>query len=148
MSISTILVVEDNILQQFALQALLAKFDYYAYMVSSGEEAIAALELETYSAILMDLHLPGMDGLECTRRIRQMELKSGKRTPVIALTASTNQCDIDAFPAAGMDGYISKPFDPEDLRKMLLRFVYDAAQPKLKTLRPLPLEDGDVELSA
>jgi CheY-like chemotaxis protein len=148
MTISVVLVVEDNKTEQYALKVLLNKFDYGTQLVSSGEEAILALDTAVYAAILMDLQLPGMDGLECTRRIRALQLQSGTRTPIIALTASNDRADLDRSLAAGMDDFLSKPFEPEDLRKVLLRCVYDAKQPNLKTLSPLSPEDDAVKLSA
>jgi CheY-like chemotaxis protein len=140
---SIILVVEDNETQQYVLKELLRRFDYEAHVVASGEQAITALGLAKYSAILMDINLPGIDGYECTRRIRLMELESGRRTPVIALTARADQSDHDAAKESGMDDWMNKPFEPEDLRKMLLRYVYDSAHPNLKTLKPFPSEELD-----
>jgi CheY-like chemotaxis protein len=137
---SIILVVEHNETEQFVLKELLRKFDYDSHMVATGEEAITALGLAQYSAILMNITLPGIDGYECTRRIRLMELKSGRRTPILALTARARQRDHDASKDAGTDDWMSKPFEPEDLRKMLLRYVYDPSNPNLKTLGPLSTE--------
>jgi len=100
-----------------------------------------------YAAILMDITLPGIDGYECTRRIRRMELESGRRTPIIALTARAAQSDHDAAKEAGMDDWMSKPFEPEDLRKSLLRWVYDPTHPNLKTLQPLPEDEAALDLA-
>ena len=83
-----ILVVEDNETEQYVLKQLLQKFDYDAHIVASGEEALTAMGLTKYGAVLMDISLPGIDGYECTKRIRRIELESGRRTPVIALTGS------------------------------------------------------------
>jgi CheY-like chemotaxis protein len=141
MSTPIILVVEDNPTQQYVLQQLLKKFDYDAQVVSSGEEAITAIGVSNYAAILMDVTLPGINGFECTKCIRRLELASGRRIPVIAVTARAERKDQEDCMASGMDAYISKPFDPEQLRKVLLRYVYDPAQPNLKTLRPLPPEE-------
>jgi CheY-like chemotaxis protein len=140
---SIILVVEDNSTEQYILKLLIQKFDYDVHVVASGEEALAALGLAKYAAILMDISLPGIDGYECTKRIRRMELESGRRTPVIALTARTENTAHDAAKKAGMDDFLSKPFEPEELRKTLLRYVYDPSQPNLKTLSPLPSADSE-----
>lgn len=136
-----VLLVEDNATEQYVLQQLIQKFDYDSQVVSSGEEALSALGITNYAAILMDITLPGIDGLECTRQIRRIELEMARRTPIIALTARAAQEDMDACLQAGVDDYISKPFDPEDLRKVLLRYVYIPSQPNLKTLRPLSTEE-------
>ncbi len=132
----TILVVEDNETEQYVLTQLLQNFDYNAHVVASGEQALTALGLTKYAAVLMDITLPGIDGYECTRRIRRIELESGRRTPIIALTARAEQSDHNAATESGMDDYMSKPFEPEDLRKMLLRYVYVPEHPNLKVLRP------------
>jgi len=144
MSAQIILVVEDNATEQYVLEQLLKKFDYDSQVVSSGEEALVALGVTNYAAILMDVTLPGIDGCECTRRIRRIELESGRRTPIVAITGMVEQKDQDMCFASGMDDYLSKPFDPEQLRKVLLRYVYDESQPNLKTLKPvLP---GEIEI--
>ena len=132
----TILVVEDNETEQYVLTQLLQTFDYNAHVVASGEQALTALGIAKYAAILMDITLPGIDGYECSKRIRRTELESGRRTPIIALTARVEQSDHDAAKEAGMDDWMSKPFEPEDLRKMLLRHVYVSENPNLKVLRP------------
>jgi len=134
---STILVVEDNETEQYLLRILLEKFDYNVEIISSGEKALEALSGgKRYAAVLMDITLPGIDGCECVRRMRQ--LKSSARTPVIALTSRSEPEDRKTALQSGMDDYLQKPFDPEELRKLLLRYVYDASKPNLKTLRPLP----------
>jgi CheY-like chemotaxis protein len=130
----TVLVIEDNETEQYVLRQLLERFDYNVDVVSSGEEAITALGLAKYAAVLMDITLPGMDGYECTKQIRRMELEIQRHTPIIALTARAQQSDHDACQEAGMDDYMSKPFEPEDLRKLLLRWVYDSNNPNLKVL--------------
>jgi CheY-like chemotaxis protein len=131
-----ILVVEDNQTEQYVLRLLLESFDYNVGGVVSGEEALNAFALGKYVAVLMDLTLPGMDGFECTRQIRRMELESGNRTPIIALTARAQQSDHAACLEADMDDYMSKPFDPEELRKMLIRHVYVPNRPNLKVMFP------------
>lgn len=130
----TILIVEDNPIEQRVLKELLLRFDYDSLVASSGEEALVVLGATRFAAVLMDLTLPGMDGFECTSKIRKIESEQGYRTPIIALTARSLQKDCDACLAAGMDAYMSKPFEPEELRKMLLRHVYLQERPNLKLL--------------
>jgi CheY-like chemotaxis protein len=133
-----ILVIEDNETEQYVLRQLLERYDYNVDVVCSGEEALSALGIAKYAAVLMDITLPGMDGYECTQQIRRMELEIGRHTPIIALTARAQQSDHDACDAAGMDDYLSKPFEPEELRKLLLRWVYDPTNPNLKVLPEYP----------
>jgi CheY-like chemotaxis protein len=137
----TVLIVEDNRTEQHALKALLEQFDYDADAVSSGEDAVNSMAVREYAAVLMDISLPGMDGYDCTKRIREIELERGLRTPIIALTARSEQEDRDAAIAADMDDYMSKPFDPEELRRVLLRWLYDPRNPNVKILSGNPEAD-------
>lgn len=143
----TILVVEDNPTEQFVLKQLIERFDYEAQIVSSGEEALASMETADFSAILLDLTLPGIDGLEFAKRIRQIEMSLLRRTPIIAITGRTQPSDRIACEIAGIDDYLSKPFNPEELRKMLLRHLYQPNKPNLKVLRRLAPEDVSKILS-
>jgi CheY-like chemotaxis protein len=129
----SILVVEDNITSQYILRQLLSKFGYRAQIASSAEEALASASFTRYDAILLDLMLPGMDGLECARRLREIDKMKDIYTPIIALTAMTDQKE--ACLDAGMDDYLTKPYDINDLRKMLLRWVYDPFHPNLTVLK-------------
>ena len=91
---------------------------------------------KTFAAILLDLTLPGMDGYECTKRIRELERGGKRRIPIIALTGRATASDRNACLAAGMNDYISKPFNHEELRRILLRWVYEPNRPNLKVLAP------------
>jgi CheY-like chemotaxis protein len=145
MPIPIVLVAEDDQADQYFLTLLLKKFDYDVQVVSSGEEAIAALAKNTYAAVLMDVTLPGIDRYEFAERVRLVELESGRQTPVIALIPNvdtSNHCEI--IPPALADS-MTKPFKPEELRKVLLRYVYDSKWPNLKTLKPLPPEESDID---
>jgi CheY-like chemotaxis protein len=139
----TILVIEDNQHDQFVLKHLLEKFGFLSEVHSNAEDALAALTKTKYAAVLLDLALPGIDGFACIKEIRQRELIASSRTPVIALTASVDDNVRTRSLKAGMDDFISKPFDPEQLRKVLLRHVYEPAHPNLKTLKPLSAEELD-----
>jgi len=132
---SIILVVEDKQADQFVLKALLSRFDYEGLFVSSAEEALQILESTPVAALLLDISLPGMSGYSCAREIRVRELKSNRRLPIIAVTASAEKEDRAACIQAGFDDYLAKPFDPEELRRILLRWTYSADKPNLKLLR-------------
>jgi CheY-like chemotaxis protein len=140
MATPTLLIIEDNQNEQYALAQLVQKFDYDTQAVSSGEDALVALSAGRFAAILMDLTLPQMDGFECAKRIREIEKLTQQHTPIIALTGRATAADRQACLAAGMDDYLSKPFDPEALRRILLRWLYQANRPNLKVLRPLEQE--------
>lgn len=128
----TLLIIEDNETQQYVLKELCEKFDYNVHIVSSGEEALNALACTQYTAILMDIALGGMDGFECTRLIREAESKTKKRTPIVAVTGHTE--DRHRCLCSGMDDYISKPFEIEEFRMMLLRNAYQPSRVNLKLL--------------
>ena len=124
----SILVAEDNEINALLARALLVKLCHRPTMAENGGAAIeswlaARAGGAPYDCVLMDLHMPGMDGLEATRRIRAMEAEhSDMRTPIVALTANVSAEDRDACLAAGMDGFLVKPLDRERLAATLARF--------------------------
>ncbi len=105
----TVLVVEDNQLNQRITENQLKKMGYKVEMVYSGEEALKALESKNYALILMDCQMPGMDGYEATKLIREREMTSGEHVPIIALTANAMVGDEEKCISVGMDDYLSKP---------------------------------------
>jgi CheY-like chemotaxis protein len=121
----SILVAEDNEINALLARALLVKLGHHPTMTASGDAAVdswlAARAADTpYDRVLMDLHMPGMDGLDATRRIRQIEAEAGAaRTPILALTANASADDRQACLEAGMDGFLVKPLDRERLAAAL-----------------------------
>jgi CheY-like chemotaxis protein len=94
-----------------------------AKVVSNGREAVAAAEKNTFDLIFMDCQMPEMDGYQATEIIRDMEQKLGRHTPIVAMTANAMSGDRDECLAAGMDDYISKPIDAEELRWLITRWI-------------------------
>jgi PAS domain S-box-containing protein len=129
----SILVAEDNEINALLARALLEKLGHRPTIAESGAAAIdcwltARAAGITFDRVLMDLHMPGMDGLEATRRIRAIEAEeSGARTPIVALTANASAEDRDSCLAAGMDGFLIKPFDREMLAAALALSTADTA---------------------
>ena len=115
-----LLVAEDNVVNRQLALALLRSLGYDADVVENGREALEALERERYDAILMDVQMPELDGLEATRRIRE-RFGSGDGPTIIAMTANAMEGDRDECLAAGMDDYVSKPIRPEELSRALER---------------------------
>jgi PAS domain S-box-containing protein len=121
----SVLVAEDNEINALLARALLEKFGHRPVVVESGGAAIAcwqaAHEAGTpFDRVLMDLHMPGMDGLEAARRIRAIETEEQwPRTPIVALTANASAEDRATCLAAGMDDFVVKPLDREHLAKAL-----------------------------
>ena len=104
-----ILLVEDDKVNQMVLNRMLLERGYRVDLASNGKEALLLHEQQKYDVILMDIHMPEMDGMEATRKIREREAFSGESTHIIALTAHVLEGDRERFLAIGMDGYISKP---------------------------------------
>jgi two-component system sensor histidine kinase/response regulator len=114
-----ILVVEDNAVNQLVAEGILATLGYDVDIVSNGVEALAAVDAGHYSAVLMDCHMPVMDGFEATRRIRVAEADGRRRLPIIAMTAGAMDEDRKRCLAAGMDAYITKPVSIKALEDVL-----------------------------
>ena len=109
-----VLVAEDNATNQLVVRSVLAKFNITPDMAGNGFEAIEAVKRATYDVILMDVHMPEMDGLDATRAIRAM-VGPKARIPIIALTANAFDSDVDRCRSAGMNAHLGKPFRREDL---------------------------------
>jgi CheY-like chemotaxis protein len=120
-----ILVVEDNSLNQVVAEGVVSGLGYEVHSVPNGAEAVGAVQANNYSAVLMDCHMPVMDGFTATREIRQRE--NGRRTPIIAMTAGALSEDRERCMAAGMDDYISKPVDKVALENALARWIRSGA---------------------
>jgi FOG: CheY-like receiver len=117
-------VAEDNPVNQKVAQAMLRKMGLRADVVANGQEAVNALQIIPYDLVLMDCQMPEMDGFEATRCIRNGA--SGvinPSIPIIAMTASTMQGDRDKCIQAGMNDFIAKPVQKEELAEMLARWL-------------------------
>lgn len=113
-----ILIAEDNRTNQLVALGLLGKLGYKADIAANGKEVLKCLEHQRYDLILMDCHMPEMDGFEATKKV--FDLYTGpKRPKIIALTASTMKSDIDRCLAIGMDGFLGKPITISSLVKAL-----------------------------
>ncbi len=122
-----VLLVEDNALNQKVAIAMLKQRGHQVQVASNGHRALAALEAEPegYDLVLMDLQMPGLDGLAATEAIREQERSSGRHIPIVALTAHAIAGDKERCLAAGMDGYLSKPLRVQQLFDVIAR-VRDA----------------------
>jgi PAS domain S-box-containing protein len=117
-----VLVAEDNTVNQRVALRILERLGCRADAVANGAEAVAAIERIPYDAILMDCHMPEMDGYEATAEIRRRESGTDRHMPIIAMTANAMQGDREICIAAGMDAYVAKPVRPEHLRDTLLEW--------------------------
>ena len=122
----TILVAEDNLINQQVAVGLLEKLGHRADVADDGRAALEMVQARPYDLVLMDMQMPGMSGLDATQAIRALD-HPAKALPIIAMTANAMSGDRDLCLAAGMNDYISKPIDRAKLAALLGRW-----QSKLK----------------
>ena len=118
-----ILLAEDNLVNQKLAVRLLEKWGHVVRVASTGQEALEALHRQSFDVILMDVQMPDMGGLEATVAIRQREQTTLRHIPIIAMTAHAMQSDRERCLAAGMDDYVVKPFQPQNLFETIERVV-------------------------
>ncbi len=132
-----ILVAEDNPVNQKVIRLMLERLGYQPDIVANGLEALQALQLRTYDLVLMDLHMPELDGLAATRRIRS-EFSPDRQPRILALTADAFLESRAAAEAAGVDGYLTKPLQPAVLERALQEISASGKEEK-----PEPALDPD-----
>lgn len=115
-----ILVVEDNKINQMITKKILSKMNLNCEVVDNGEDAVDKIKESNYDIVLMDIHMPGISGIEATKRIRSFN----KEITVFALTAVTLEDKMQEFDDAGFDDIISKPFKLEDFEKKLFSALF------------------------
>ncbi|WP_457420535.1 response regulator [Roseateles sp. P5_E7] len=119
-----VLLVEDNHINQVVALEFLALMGVEARLAKNGIEALAACEQAAPDLVLMDIQMPGMDGLECARRIRALQREAKlPNFPILALTAHALDADVAASMDAGMDEHLTKPLDFVALRTRLQRWL-------------------------
>lgn len=115
-----ILLAEDNLVNQTLALGILGRQGHSVKVVDNGVAAVQAYEAEEFDVVLMDVQMPEMDGLDATRRIRDSEARTGKHTPIIAMTAHAMAGDQQRCIAAGMDHYLAKPIRIPQLAEALV----------------------------
>jgi CheY-like chemotaxis protein len=125
-----ILLAEDNVVNQKVAIRFLERLGHQVRVASNGKEALAALEQEALDLALMDVQMPEMDGFEATAAIRAKERARGGHLPIIAMTAHAMKGDCERCLAAGMDGYVSKPIQADELARVLKATMAPAPLPK------------------
>jgi two-component system sensor histidine kinase/response regulator len=118
----SILIAEDNLINQKVIERMVQKLGYRADLVANGREALDALSQRSYGLVFMDCQMPEMDGFEACREIRSRDL-GNTRIPIVAITANAMKGDRERCMAAGMDDYVSKPFKQDDLRAAIEKWI-------------------------
>jgi CheY-like chemotaxis protein len=118
-----VLLVEDNPVNQKIAVRMLQKLGHEVEVAGNGLEAVEKFKGGAYTAVLMDVSMPVMDGFEATRKIRELERAVGGHVPVVALTANAMDGDRERCMNAGMDEYLSKPVRTEDLEETLRKIA-------------------------
>ncbi len=130
-----ILLAEDNAVNQMVAVAILSKRGHVVRIAANGQEALAAYQRDRFDLVLMDVQMPVMGGFEATAAIRALERATRTRVPIVALTAHAMKGDRETCLAAGMDGYLTKPFKGLDLIQEVERLTAGHG--------PVVAEDGD-----
>jgi two-component system sensor histidine kinase/response regulator len=141
-----VLLAEDNKVNQMLAVAILRKRGYDVTIADNGREAIDLFQRSTFDVVLMDVQMPEVDGFEATAAIRAMESATSKRLPIIAVTAHAMEGDRQRCLDAGMDDYVSKPMDPEQLEVVIRRWT--GQLPDFEHDRALDLAEGDEDVLA
>lgn len=152
-----VLLAEDNLINQRVASELLKRWGHLVQVAGNGLEAVSILERDRFDLVFMDLQMPGMDGLEATKRIRQMEAKSGAHVPIVAMTAHAMRGDRERCLEAGMDDYLTKPINPELMLGVISKFAPGQANQRNRSKQaavsvPLDMDkldkrfEGDKEL--
>jgi signal transduction histidine kinase/CheY-like chemotaxis protein len=134
-----VLVAEDNLINQEVTSGMLADLGCTSMVVPDGQQVLDALARESFDLVLMDCQMPVMDGFEATRALRRRELDKPGRQLVIALTANASAEDREACRVAGMDDFLSKPFQRNELAAMLMKHVRQ---------REVQLQPADIRIAS
>jgi len=143
----SILLVEDNYISQKVAKTSLERDGYdHIEIAENGKVAVKMMQEREFLVILMDIRMPLMDGVEATEKIRELERKNPNRRPsyIVAFTAYAVEGDRERFLEAGMDDYIAKPFQPEELIRVIEKYCYKARFKSGKKMRILLAEDNKI----
>ena len=119
----SVLVVEDNEVNAIVVEGFLQSMGHVVHTVSSGEDALTEFETSSFDIVLMDISLPGIDGIETAKRIRNHPNTTKRGVPVVAMSAHVFQSEIDQVLNAGMNAFVGKPVSPEHLVEVLVQVM-------------------------
>lgn len=143
-----VLLTEDNLVNQEVALAMLQRLGLHVAVANNGLEALKQLDQQAFDLVLMDCHMPIMDGFEATQKIREREMTNSNKLPIIALTANAVVGDRENCIANGMDDYLSKPFTIEQLYKVLAEWMPKGNPLSESPQPPTPVLDIDKKVIA
>ncbi|MDN5199985.1 response regulator [Fulvivirgaceae bacterium BMA10] len=118
-----VLVAEDSSVIQNLTKKILQFQNYQITAVKNGKQVIDKIEKEEFDVILMDINMPIMDGMECARKIRAMDNAQKSQTPIIAITGNAQNYSMDDFKEAGINEYLPKPLNFDNLVEMVKKYA-------------------------
>ena len=119
-----IIVAEDSSVIQNLTKKILSQLNYQIVAVKNGQQVLDQLEKDSFHLILMDIHMPVMDGMECARSIHKSN-NENKDIPIIAITGNANNYTNEEFEAAGINGFVPKPLNYDSLVEKVKKFTDD-----------------------
>lgn len=141
-----ILLAEDGLVNQRVAQGFLQKWGHQVVIANNGKQAVEAIEREPFDMVLMDIQMPEMNGYEATQEIRRREAGTHQHLLIVAMTAEAMKGDRETCLDAGMDDYISKPFNPQELRRVIKLAPATCLEPHAEP--PAPLRAGNATTAA
>lgn len=117
-----ILIAEDSSVIQNLTKKILGQMNYEISTVKNGAEVLDELNRSAYDMVLMDIHMPVMDGMECTKQIRT----TNKELPIVAITGNANNYSMDDFKEIGINDFLAKPLNYDQMVEMVKTYIGDA----------------------
>ncbi|MCH7513122.1 MAG: response regulator [Bacteroidetes bacterium] len=118
-----VLIAEDSSVIQNLTRKILEQLRFEITMVKNGQQVIDKIKVEDFDLILMDINMPVLDGIDCTQQIRAMNDQKKSRVPILAITGNAKNYSLEEFKEAGINEYLPKPLDFDNLVKMVIRYT-------------------------
>lgn len=119
-----IIVAEDSSVIQNLTRKILTQMNYEIVSVKNGQQVLDLLEKSSYDLILLDIHMPVMDGMECSTKVRNLSTEN-KNIPIIAITGNANNYSMKDFESVGINDFLPKPLNYDNLVEMVRKYVED-----------------------
>jgi CheY-like chemotaxis protein/HPt (histidine-containing phosphotransfer) domain-containing protein len=146
----SVLLAEDNVVNQRVAAALLTTIGHRVTVCNNGREAVQALEKDHFDVVLMDIQMPVLDGLAATAEIRALADPAKAGIPILAISANVREEDVARYHEGGIDHVLSKPLRPDSLKAMLAKIVGKAETPAPAAASAAPVEElmDDTQVAA